>query len=86
MVFGFNKDIRIRIRIPYKNEQFEIFQKVFFRAHKESLCREHNLIKLQDKYYMAIYSKLINNNLPHYFETFTLFFLQDTITITSQSK
>ena len=30
--------------------------------------------KVQDIYYMAIikfYSKLINNNLSHYFETFT---------------
>ena len=36
--------------------------------------REHNLLELQDIYYMAIlkfYSKLINSNLPHYFETFT---------------
>ena len=45
-----------------------------FRAHKEPLSREHNLLKVQDIYYMAIlkfYCKLINNNLPHYFVTFT---------------
>ena len=45
-----------------------------FGAHTEPLCREHNLLKIQDIYYMVIlkfYSKLINYNLPHYFETFT---------------
>ena len=25
-----------------------------FRAHTEPLCREHNLLKVQDIYYMAI--------------------------------
>ena len=41
-----------------------------FKAHTEPLSREHNLLKVQDIYYMAIlkfHSKLINNNLPHYF-------------------
>ena len=48
-----------------------------FRAHTEPLCREHNLLKVQGIYYMAIlkfYSKLINNNLPDYFVPFTLNF------------
>ena len=31
-------------------------------------------------------SKVINNNLPHYFETLLLNFLQDTITITSETQ
>ena len=46
-----------------------------FRAHTEPLFKEHNLLKVQDIYHMAIlkfYSKLINDNLPNYFESFTL--------------
>ena len=45
-----------------------------FRAHTEPLVKEHNLLKVQDIYNMAIlkfYSKLINDNLPNYFESFT---------------
>ena len=45
-----------------------------FRAHTEPLFKEHNLLKVQDIYHMAIlkfYSKLINDNLPNYFESFT---------------
>ena len=43
--------------------------------------------KVQDIYYMAIikfYSKLINNNLPHYLKLSLQIFLQDTITKTSE--
>ena len=38
-----------------------------FRAHTESLFREHNLLKYQDIYYIAVlklYLKLVNNHLP----------------------
>ena len=40
-----------------------------FRAHTE-----HNILKVQDIYHMSIlkfYCKLINHNLPNYFESFT---------------
>ena len=42
-----------------------------YRAHTEQIFKSLNLIKAQDIYYLAIlkfYSKLINNNLPHYFD------------------
>ena len=45
-----------------------------YRAHTEPLCKEHNLLKVHDIYYLAVlkfYSKLVNNNLPHYFSSFT---------------
>ena len=45
-----------------------------YRAHTEPLYKEHNLIKVHDIYYLAVlkfYSKLVNNNLPHYFSSFT---------------
>ena len=45
-----------------------------FRAHTEPLFKEHNLLKVHDIYHMAIlkfYSKLVNDNLPNYFESFT---------------
>ena len=45
-----------------------------FRANTNSLFKEHNLLKLQDIYHMAIlefYFSLINNNLSNYFESFT---------------
>ena len=45
-----------------------------FRAHTEPLFKEHNILKVQDIYHMAIlkfYSKLINDNLSNYFESFT---------------
>ena len=45
-----------------------------FRAHTEPLFKENNLLKVQDIYHMAIlkfYSRLINDNLPIYFESFT---------------
>ena len=44
-----------------------------YRAHTEPIFKSLNLIKVEDMYYLAIlkfYSKLINNNLPHYFEDF----------------
>ena len=43
-----------------------------FRAYTELLCEEHDLLKVQDIYYIyffKFYSKLINNNMIHYFET-----------------
>ena len=45
-----------------------------YRAHTGPLCKEHNLLKVHDIYYLAVlkfYSKLVNNNLPHYFSSFT---------------
>ena len=48
-------------------------EKAGYRAHTEPICKSLNLIKVQDIYYLAIlkfYSKLINNNLPHYFDDF----------------
>ena len=45
-----------------------------FRAHTEPLFKEHNLLKVQDIYYIAVlkfYFKLVNNHLPHYFNNFT---------------
>ena len=48
-------------------------EKVSYRAHTEPIFKSLNLIKVQDIYYLAIlkfYSKLMNNNLPHYFDDF----------------
>ena len=45
-----------------------------FGAHTEPLFKEHNILKVQDIYHMTIlkfFSKLINDNLPNYFESFT---------------
>ena len=45
-----------------------------FKAHTEPLFKEHNLLKVQDIYYIAVlkfYFKLVNNHLPHYFNNFT---------------
>ena len=45
-----------------------------YRAHTEPLCKEHNLLKVHDIYYLAVlkfYSKLVNNNLLHYFSSVT---------------
>ena len=45
-----------------------------FRADTEPLFKEHNILKVQDIYHMVIlkfYSKLINDNLQNYFESFT---------------
>ena len=45
-----------------------------FRAHTEPLFKEHNLLKVYNVYIMAIlkfFSKLVNDNLPNYFESFT---------------
>ena len=44
-------------------------EKVSYRAHTEPIFKSLILIKVQDIYYLAIlkfYSKLINNNLPHF--------------------
>ena len=48
-------------------------EKAGYRAHTEPIYKSLNLIKVEDMYYLAIlkfYSKLINNNLPHYFDDF----------------
>ena len=45
-----------------------------YRAHTQPPCKEHNLLKVHDIYYLAVlkfYFKLVNNNLPHYFSSFT---------------
>ena len=44
------------------------------RAHIEPLFKEHNLLQVQDIYYIAVlkfYFKLVNNYLPYYFNNFT---------------
>ena len=44
-----------------------------YRAHSEPIFKSLNLLKINDIYYLSIlkfYSKLINNNLPHYFDSF----------------
>ena len=48
-------------------------EKAGYRAYTEPIFRSLNLIKVQDIYYLVIlkfYSKLINKNLPHYFDDF----------------
>ena len=60
-----------------------------FGAHTEPLCREHNLRKIQDIYYMVIlkfYSKLINYNLPHCLKYLLQILLQGTTTTTSENQ
>ena len=45
-----------------------------FLAHTEPICKSLNLLKVQDTYHLAIltfYFKMINNELPQYFDTFT---------------
>ena len=45
-----------------------------FNAHTESICREEQILKVNEIYKLAIYKfyfKLINNELPHYFQDFT---------------
>ena len=44
-----------------------------YRAHSEPIFKSLNVLKIDDIYYLSIlkfYSKLINNNLPHYFDSF----------------
>ena len=44
-----------------------------YRAHSEPIFKSINLLKINDIYYLSIlkfYSKSINNNLPHYFDSF----------------
>ena len=44
-----------------------------YRAHSEPIFKSLNILKTDDIYYLSIlkfYSKLINNNLPHYFDSF----------------
>ena len=43
-------------------------------AHTDPLLEEHNLLKVQDIYYIAVlklYFKLVNNHLPYYFNNIT---------------
>ena len=45
-----------------------------FNAHTEPICREEQLLRVNEIYKLAIYKfyfKLINNELPHYFQDFT---------------
>ena len=45
-----------------------------YNAHKEPICREEQLLKVNEIYKLAIYKfyfKLINNELPRYFQDFT---------------
>ena len=45
-----------------------------FNAHTEPICREEQLLKVNEIYKLAIYKfyfKLINKELPHYFQDFT---------------
>ena len=45
-----------------------------YTAQTEPLHKEYNILKVQDMYQLAIlkfYCKLVNNNLPHYFNAFT---------------
>ena len=44
-----------------------------YRAHSKPIFKSLNLLKINDVYYLSIfkfYSKLINENLPHYFDSF----------------
>ena len=44
-----------------------------YRAHSEPTFKSLNLLKINGIYYLSIlkfYFKLINNNLPHYFDSF----------------
>ena len=44
-----------------------------YRAHSEPIFKSLNLLKINDIYYLSILkfcSKLINNHLPHYFDSF----------------
>ena len=57
-----------------QNRAIRNITKSDYRAHTEPLCKEHKLLKVHDIYYLAVlkfYSKLVNNNLPHYFSSFT---------------
>ena len=45
-----------------------------FNVHTEPICREEQLLKVNEIYKLAIYKfyfKPINNELPHYFQDFT---------------
>ena len=44
-----------------------------YRAYSEPIFKSLNLLKISDIYYLStlnFYSKLINKNLPHYFDSF----------------
>ena len=45
-----------------------------YNTHTNPLCNEQNILKVHDLYrlsYLKFYFKLVNNNLPHYFKSFT---------------
>ena len=45
-----------------------------YNAHTKLLYKEQNILKVHDLYRLSIvkfYFKLVNNNLPHYFNSFT---------------
>ena len=61
-----------RIHQPHKRAIRNI-NNANYRAHTEPIFKSLNLLKMNDIYYLSIlkfYSKLINNNLPHYFDSF----------------
>ena len=48
--------------------------KSVYNTHTEHLHKEQNILKVHDLYRLSIlkfYFKLVNNNLPHYFNSFT---------------
>ena len=51
-----------------------IMQETIQKAHTEHLHKEYNILKVQNMYQLAIlkfYCKLVNNNLPQYFNAFS---------------
>ena len=57
-----------------QKKALQIISNSKFLAHTEPICKSLNLLKVQDIYQLAIlkfYFKLINNELPQYFDTFT---------------
>ena len=57
-----------------KKELYSNVTKSAYNGHIESLCKEHNILKVHGLYRLSIlkfYFKLLNNNLPHYFNSFT---------------
>ena len=54
---------------------FHLSYKSYILSYKSyKFFKEHNLLKNQEIYYIAVlkfYFKLVNNHLPHYFNNFT---------------
>ena len=64
----------MKVFINYKKQVLRIISGSKFNAHTEPICREEQLLKVNEIYKLAIYKfyfKLINNELPHYFQDFT---------------